>query len=427
MQGTEFVKFRRWSILCLLNFLLLSILGILLRYKIALPLPGVNYKFLLNAHSHFAFSGWISTALFTTLLYILSASGIRIGKAYSYQFWLAQIGSFGMLLSFPFQGYGPVSIFFSALSILFSWWFTWQYWKDMGKSGLSPSIKRWVRAALFFFVLSGAGPCFLAYIMSHKMVAPELYFNSVYLFLHFQYNGWFSFGVLALFFFTANYYGLPMDEKKERIFFRLMAAACIPAYCLSLLWMDPPGWIVAIAAVAACLQLAALAAFLLLVRSSWTHWSGLLPFQAKLFWALSFFAFLIKLLLQDLSVIPWLGRFAFGFRPVIIGYLHLVTLGFLSFFLIGYFIQEKLLDPGPPGWKKGWWFFISGVLLNEFLLLLQALWAINEKSLAIAPFLLLGSAAIIFAGLALMFIGQFTGKKPAQMKFQPGNEQLRRL
>jgi hypothetical protein len=120
---------------------------------------------------------------------------------------------------------------------------------------------------------------------------------------------------------------------------------------------------------------------------------------------------MIKLALQALSVIPFLGRFAFGFRPVIIAYLHLVTLGFLSFFLVGYFIHEKLLSTRLSGWAKGWGIFISGVLLNEFLLLLQALWAINDKSLTFAPLLLLGAATIIFGGLGLMFINQFKSKK----------------
>jgi len=405
-MGTDFEKFRRWSILSLLNLLFVSLLGVLLRYKIVLPLPGVNYKFLLHAHSHFAFSGWISTALFTALLYILFRSGGRVGKIYTYLFWLAQIASFGMLLSFPFQGYGPVSIFFSVLSIFFSWGFTWQYVKDMGKCGLSLSIQRWIKAALFFFIVSGAGPFLLAYIMSHKLVAPDLYYNAVYLFLHFQYNGWFSFGVLALFFFVEAHYGLSLEGKIRRIFFRLMAAACIPAYCLSLLWMNPPVWVFVIAALAACLQLSALVVFLLMVRSSWSDWSLLLPLQVKLFWGLSFLAFMIKLVLQALSVIPVLGRFAFGFRPVIVGYLHLVTLGFLSFFLVGFFIMEKLFNTGSAVWKKGCGIFVAGVLLNEFVLLIQSIWAVFGNSLPAAPFLLFAAAAIIFAGVVLMLIPQ---------------------
>ncbi|HTI07251.1 MAG TPA: hypothetical protein VL832_01810, partial [Puia sp.] len=258
---------------------------------------------------------------------------------------------------------------------------------------------------------SAAGPFLLAYIMSHKLVAPNLYYNSVYLFLHFQYNGWFSFGVLALFFFTAEHYKLPLDAKKRRLFFRLMATACIPAYCLSLLWMNPPAWIFVIAAVSACLQLAALVVLLLLVRSSLADWLQLLPLQVKFFWGLSFAAFIIKLILQFLSVIPILGRFAFGFRPVIVGYLHLVTLGFLSFFLVGFLVTEKLLNTGPAVWKGGCGIFIAGVLLNEIVLLVQAICAINGNSLSVAPLLLLAAATVIFAGSLFMFIAQITRNK----------------
>src|ERR1700676_3982659 len=131
MQGISFAKFRRWSVLSLLNLCLVSVLGVLLRYKIAFPLPLINYNFLLQAHSHFAFSGWLSTAIFTALVYILAQSGFPVGKTYIFQFRLAQTASFGMLLSFPLEGYGALSVFFSSLFILFSCWFALQFWKDV--------------------------------------------------------------------------------------------------------------------------------------------------------------------------------------------------------------------------------------------------------------------------------------------------------
>jgi hypothetical protein len=411
MQGTSFERFRRWSVLTLLNLVLVSILGVLLRYKIAFPLQAINYNFLLQAHSHFAFSGWISTAIFTALVYLLFQSGYPVGKIYTFQFRLAQTASFGMLLTFPFEGYGPLSIFFSMLFIVFSWWFALQYWKDTSKSDLPLAVKRWAKAALFFFVLSSTGIFLLVYIKSYGLDTPDLYYNAMYLFLHFQYNGWFSFGVLALFFYTAHYYKLLVDENKGRLFFRLMVAACIPAYCLSLLWMNPPEWVFVIAAVAAFLQLWALIIFILLVSRSWAHWSLLLPFQARLLWGLSLIAFIIKLILQALSVIPTLGRLAFGFRPVIISYLHLVMLGFISFFLIGFCIKEKLYYHGSGVWKNGLVIFITGVLLNEVLLLIQALSAMNDGIWSFATILLFAAATIIFGGVVLMFIAQVILKK----------------
>jgi len=405
MQGTSFAKFQRWTALSLLNFCLVAVLGVVLRYKIAFSLPVLNYNFILEAHSHFAFSGWISTAVFTALVYMLSKSGYPVGKIYTFQFRLAQTASFGMLLSFSFEGYGLLSIFFSMLFILFSWWFALQYWKDVGRSDLPSVIKRWAKAALFFFVLSSMGILTLAYLKYHKIDSPELYFNALYLFLHFQYNGWFSFGVLTLFFYTAHNLKMSVDKNKEILCFMFMLAACIPGYCLSLLWMNPPVWIFAIAAAAALLQLGALILFFLLLRRSWVHWTQF-RFQIKLLWGFSLIAFIIKLILQAFSVVPKFGSLAFGFRPVIIAYLHLVMLGFISFFIVGFFIKEKLVYAYTGMWHKGLFIFIIGVVLMEVLLLIQALSAINNVIQSFTPILLFIAATILFGGVFLMLVSQ---------------------
>ncbi|MES1249608.1 MAG: hypothetical protein ABUL46_02945, partial [Chitinophaga rupis] len=205
-------KVRGWGLLCLVNLLVVAILGVLLRFKIAWELPFVNYKYLLNAHSHFAFSGWVTTVLFTAFVYVLGHDGRPVRKVYTYQFWLNQVSGYGMLVSFTLQGYGAVAIFFSSLSILFSYWFAWEFGKDLRTTALSIVVKTCMRAALFFLVLSSAGPFLLGYSMSHAVGDLNFYLNAIYLFLHFQYNGWFSFGVFALFFFLADKSGMIMGE-----------------------------------------------------------------------------------------------------------------------------------------------------------------------------------------------------------------------
>lgn len=397
--------YRRWMLMSLLNFLLVALVGILLRYKVAFSLPVVNYKYLLHAHSHFAFSGWITTALFTAMVYILSCSGVAIGKTYTYMFRLLQASSFGMLLSFPFQGYGPVSIFFSALGMVFSWWFAWRYFKDMRSSTLSPLVRKWFGASLLFFVLSGMGPVLLGYGMAHHR-GPSFYFNSVYLFLHFQYNGWFSFALGGLLFYVAGKYESGFEGNMGRWFFRLMAMACIPAYCLSLLWMSPPKWVVALAAWAAAVQGLALVIFVRLIWRSRHRWSRLLSRETKWLWRLSGAAWVIKTLLQGLTVVPAAGHFAFGFRPVIIAYLHLVMLVFASLFLVGYFLREKLLNSRPVLWKYGSILFTSGVILNEIFLLWDALPALRLPFLHLLALLLLATACLMALGLLCMLLSQ---------------------
>ncbi len=407
MVKDRFHQCRRWATLSLLNFTLLSLAGVLLRYKIAFSLPVLNYKYLLNAHSHFGFAGWVSLAIFTAFVYQLSHDMGSIPKSYRYQFNLGQVASFGMLISFIFQGYAAVSISFSCLSILFSYWFAWQFSKDLKKSKLSLPVKYFARAALFFYVLSSIGPYLLGYILSNRIYDSNIYQNSIYLFLHFQYNGFFSFAVLAIFFQSLRSAQIPVDEKKSLLVFWLFFAACIPAYCLSVLWTNPPLWVFILAAFAGLAQWTAV---LMLLQLLWTirprlnaSFSG----HIKTFWILSLVAFCIKILLQGLSVVPALGKYAFGIRPVIIGYLHLVLLGFISFFLVGFFLSENLFRPVRTTISRiAIFIFITGVLANEIFLLLQAVYALAGKAWESSGGYLLGAAISIFVALSLFLAQQ---------------------
>jgi hypothetical protein len=401
-------RLRRWALLSLLNLCVVAALGLLLRYKGAFFLPVVNYKYLLNAHSHFAFSGWITTALFVGMLYVLARSGEELGRVYRWLFWFNQLASVGMLISFLAQGYGPVAIFFSALSVLFSYGFAICYWRQLNRCLLPPIVVLCLRLALVFLVLSSAGPYLLAYSMAHRLGNMTFYYNSIYLYLHFQYNGWFSFGVIGLFFWLLHSRGVVVERRSFRWFVGLMGAACVPAYGLSLLWMRPPAWVWGAAGTAGMMQVTALMVLLfslqgLLVRRGARK--GRIA-MAGLLLGLSILAFVTKLCLQALSVVPALGSFAFGFRPVIIGYLHLVVLGFVSFFLIGFFILTGLsaVDRVSSRWALRC--FILGVLGNEFALLLQSGLAMGGVAWMAAPFYLLGVALLMFAGMAGYVAGQ---------------------
>jgi hypothetical protein len=392
-------RLRRWALLSLVNLAVVAALGLLLRYKGAFCLPGVNYKYLLNAHSHFAFSGWVTTALFVGMLHVLVRSGGSLRRVYRWLFWFNQLASGGMLVSFMVQGYGPVAIVFSALSVVFTYWFAFCYWRDSGRCSLPPVVLLCLRLALVFLVLSSAGPYLLAYSMSHHLGDMVFYYNSIYLYLHFQYNGWFSFGVMGMFFWMLHERGVSIGDCGFRWFVGLMGAACVPAYGLSLLWMGPPVWLRVVAASAGVMQVVAV---VVLGRCLWMRRPG--PFG--LLWTLSIVAFVIKILLQALSVIPSLGAFAFGFRPVIIGYLHLVVLGFVSFFLLEFFTRTGLsAEPvGPARW--GLSCFVLGVIGNELVLLVQSGLAMAGVAWMAAPYYLLVVALLMFAGMLGYVIGR---------------------
>lgn len=86
----------------------------------------------------------------------------------------------------------------------------------------------------------------------------------------------------------------------------------------------------------------------------------------------------------------------------IIGYLHLVLLGFVTLFLLGYFLKVKFLNTESRHTKTGLLLFTGGVMLNEGFLFLQGIAAINSTYIEWINYMLLGAAVIMVSGLATL-------------------------
>ncbi len=208
-----------------------ALYGMLMRYKIAFNFPFFDQKNLLHAHSHFAFSGWISHMLYSGLAllvqpYLLS----NTQKKYSRLLIANLICSFGMLLSFTAQGYKAVSIGFSTLSIFIAIAFAYTFITDAKKLPRKFAARPWAMAGLLLNVLSAAGPLFLAYMMATKNINHHSYLASVYYFLHFQYSGWFFFGSMALL-----VHNLPESVGSLKKYFYIFVITVIPTFFLSVL------------------------------------------------------------------------------------------------------------------------------------------------------------------------------------------------
>ena len=122
----------------------------------------------------------------------------------------------------------------------------------------------------------------------------------------------------------------------------------------------------------------------------------------KVLLLLSAIAFSIKLLLQTGSVHPALSQLSYGFRPIIIGYLHLVLLAVTSIFIIGYIVSYELI----PVTKKlitGIFIFVAGIIINELLLMVQGVAALTYTNIPYMNILLLITALVLFAGIGIMF------------------------
>ena len=393
-----------WLSVAFFNLMLVGALGCILRYKIVYSLPFVDQKFMLHAHSHFAFSGWVTLALMTLLVKYLSEKTLTNQfPKYRWILWANLITAYGMLFTFPFEGYAAGSIIFSTASIFAGYAFAIRFWKDLNKIAKPTIEKSFFKAALLFNILSSIGPFTLAFMMATKSSFQNLYVAAIYFFLHFQYNGWFLFTCMGLLAYRLSINATA--DKKLKTAFYLFASACLPAYFLSALWIPMPQWVYILVALAGIAQLAGWIIILgVLKQYRDTLKSNVKSFIRVLF-ILCAVAYTIKLLLQAASAMPSLSYLTYGFRPIVIGYLHLVLLGVVSLFITTYSIAYNYFRLSKIK-KTGVVIFVAGIIINEVFLLVQGIADLDYRSVPYINEALLAAAIILFLGLLLMNIKQ---------------------
>lgn len=391
-------SFRPWIQIALINFCVVAFAGIIMRFKINFSLPWVNQKYFLHGHSHFAFTGWVTLALMVLMVDYLRKQDISANYTNYNRILLANcLAAYGMLFSFIVQGYALFSITFSTLSIFISYLFIFNFWRDLNKAKDKSYASTWFKTAMVLWSISSLGAFSLAYLTANRIMVQDYYFAAIYFFLHFQYNGWFLFACFGLLFsYLSKKNTLPLITNRK--LFIVMTATVGPTYLLSILWLKLPAALRLTADIAGVLQLLVL---IYIVR--------LLPLVKKniplnfskttgYLWSMVFIAFIIKIILQLLSIVPFLSGYAFGFRPIVIGYLHLSFLGIISFFILGY-INQELSEMKRPLSKTGLWIFVAGVLVQELILMFQGLEVIEFKPLRYADMILFYASIAMGIGL----------------------------
>jgi hypothetical protein len=384
------------------SLLIVSLLGMLMRYKIGFDFPFFSQKYIQHAHSHFAFAGWIGHMLLVFMVYFLTENRAGVSlKKFNLIIVVNLLIAYAMLISFFIQGYGIFSIVVSTCSVFVNYWFAIVYYRAL-KTGHSdhPSAK-WFTAALVFNVLSSLGTFYLAYMMGTKTVTQNWYLGSVYFFLHFQYNGWFFFAIMGLIIHQLRLIGLDIDTSGS--IFRLFVWSAVPAFLLSVLWLNLPIWVLLLLAIAAIMQLIAWFKFGRQMFNSADlvkkHFSGFAG-KVLLFAAV---AVSIKFILQLGSTIPAVSQYAFGFRSIVIAYLHLVLLGFVTVFLVAYLFVGNYIKPGIHV-RIAVSVFLIGIFMNELILLLQGLGSFSYTLIPYANEGLFGVAMLMSLSLFYLLI-----------------------
>jgi hypothetical protein len=389
-----------WAFLVIANAL-----GLLLRVQTLVALPAANYGYILHAHSHVAFLGWVYNAFFVLALALLVRPEDRM--AFRRLFVLTQVATLGMLFTFPFQGYARESIAFSTAHVAGQAVFAWML---LRRNRATPAAQLALRWAFAFMLLSAAGPIALGPMAAADMRGSPWYSLAIYYYLHFQYNGWFVFFLLALLLLVPPGPQGGDTEAAARRAVHWLAAGCLLTLTLSALWVNPPGWVANVGIVGAAAQLVGGAYLIGALRARPPPFRG-----AAAIWLARIAAagFVIKLLLQFIAGWPGIVELA-SLRMVIIGFLHLVFLGVVTPLVISW--AETL------GWLRihavataGLATLLGGALLNEAVLFWQAV----PMVLPAAPLWprafewLAAGAALMLLGTVLLAFG-FRGARAAR-------------
>jgi hypothetical protein len=349
--------------LAFFNLFLVAVLGVALRSYPLFSVSFPSYKNLLHTHSHFAFGGWIMPVLLVLILKYFPELANRIAYRHLKNITvLLLFAAYGMLLSFPFLGYAAVSISFSTLSVLAGFYMALVFWKASETKNSRTSV-RFLKAGLVFLVLSAIGPFATAPLIAMGKAGSTLYYNAIYFYLHFQYNGWFTFAILAVLYKMLERKNL--DTYGKHVYYLFMIA-CVPAYFLSTLWSHPPPVFYIIGFAAAMLQVIAIVFLLKDTRQSKCKKKFI-----SLIFKTAILFFVLKNTLQLLSAVPAIADLAYTRRNFIIAYLHMVLLGFISAFALAAILKgnEFFIT---PSMKKGILFFCISFLATEALLVLNA-------------------------------------------------------
>ena len=408
--------FKKWAWVSLLFLFIVAVLGVFLRSFAISPVPGLTYKYWLHGHSHIAFLGWIFNALYLALVAAyIQKTGLRL---YNRLFWVFQLTVVGMLILFPLQGYAAGSITVSTLHIFLSYFFAWRFFKDRREETWQGGKHRFsyvfIRFALVLMLLSSLGPFALGPIMANGLSATHWYSLAIYFYLHFQYNGWFLFAVMGLFFYWMEKHDIRYTKRDGRAFFWLNAFSAVPAYASSVLWTQPPLWLYGLAGLAAFAQLGSLYFLFRILKAGHQSWQARLGKTISLLWMLVLIALVVKNVLQLAEAFTFVAELAYRQRNLVIAYLHLNFIGIATFFLLGWFVQQGWLILSRLRQQAGLWIFIIGFALSELALVVQALLNINGHPGFSNYFALLFYLSLIMpVGLGLLLAQQRQKKQKA--------------
>jgi hypothetical protein len=357
--------------------------GVLMRFAQIFGISGFEIGKWVQGHSHVAFLGWG----FLGVMHLLNQkTKFQFQKTDLILYTVLIISLLGMMFFFPLIGYKLVPILFLVIFLLASYVVLIRFYRHLKNTEMAE--KQWFNAAIFYYFLSSVAVWMIPIIIV-KSGKTDLYFNLIYFYLHFLYNGFFTFALWGLLFQKLkNDYDLT-SQKSFKSFYLLMQIAVIPTYVLSLYWNPVIDFIQFVGIFSASIQLIAI----LILLKSFVKQSEILEKSFTFLLIVGIFA--DKILMQFLSSFYALSVKAIALKPYfVVGYLHWFTIGFLTFSLLWLsgITKSKVI-------KAGFILLVIGFFVTEIILFYKGTAILMGWNKNILPY------SGLFYGSLVMFLG----------------------
>ncbi len=170
--------------------------GVWLRASFLRPevLGGLHFGDVLHAHSHVAFFGWTTPAIFALIAACLPAATRRDPWLGAHAH-LVGVGSGAAFVGFMLSGYAPHTIALSTVHVVLWVTFALAAWAGLGGAGVVP--RTFYRAALAFLVVAGAGAILPGVVLATGITDPWINQITLQAFLTPFISGWLLLGVMG--------------------------------------------------------------------------------------------------------------------------------------------------------------------------------------------------------------------------------------
>ncbi len=357
---------RNWFMIALMDLFLAAIIGALLRGMFLWEIPFVRFRPWLHAHSHVAMLGWVFIGIVVAMLH--DGGRGEISPAARKLLVGLQAVVLVMLVAFPIQGYGVVSITASSIHLLLGYAILRVLWRrsEPWPRGGSRTLTRW---SIILFIASTAGVWAIGPIIGTGNQSHEIYYWAIQWFLHFQFNGWFWFAAMAIGVRWAERQGF--DLRLDRLTLALWIISAILTYALAIAWSEPLPTVFATVTIGVLLQLwAAIRTLRILLRLR-EQAADRFPLWSKVLIGISLLSMAMKVLVQVAVAVPDVAMIGLTLRHFVIGFIHMNTLATMTTLLLAYALVQKWWDLSNMAVRTGLTLLICGIVGSEVLLFLQ--------------------------------------------------------